>query len=392
MITFACNPEDEFSMTFPSNIESYWFTSDTAFQNCWWGLAHICTQNCFVTDTISKIDLIVSLADSVYNYFTTSQGIYLTNTQTSYFDSAKYFQYRAYNNILSKKTDSIIYYLNQSLDNYKKIALKPVQTLFFDDFENGNIGWSHGGVNDEWELGTPTHTGPSGAYSGNNCWGTDIDSLYGNNSDCWLLSPSVNLNNLSYACLSVKIYNDVEDSLECASPKDKLWIEGSTDNGATFFPVTTYLGGVIDFNTGVPKVGGWSRLVLDLTPYIGSTIRIRFHFASNSSVTRPGSYIDNVSIYGRETGAQGIAEHKKKNDAIYYRCYPNPASGYITIEISGRTDESNITISDITGQEILKKQCKGNRTQIDISHLINGIYFLKIRNEYGVASGKIIKE
>ena len=291
IITFACNPEDEFSMTFPDNIESYWFASDTVFQHFYpyWGMAHIANQYCFITDTIAKIDSIISLTDSVYRYFTNYQGITLTSTQSSYFQTANDFQFKAYNHIKSGMIDSLIYYLNQSLYNYRNIETNPIQTIFFDDFESGVNGWTHGGVNDEWEIGTPTNCGPANAYSGNNCWGTDLDSIYINNADCWLLSPSINLNNLSVANLNVKIWNDVDDSLQCYSPKDKLWIELSTDNGITFSPISTHLGGVIDYNTGIPQVGGWSRLVLDLTPYINETIKIQFHFTSNSSVSRHGS-------------------------------------------------------------------------------------------------------
>lgn len=394
MITFACNPEDEFSMIYPNNIESYWFASDTVFQHQYpdWGLAHTGILYRVLNDSIAKVDSIISLTDSVYRYFTTYQGIHLSSAQHSYFQIAQDFQYKALNHIKSNKKDSTIYYLNQSLENYKKIELKPNQTIFFDDFENGLNGWTHGGINDDWELGTPVNIGPSNAYSGNNCWGTDLDSLYKNNADCWLLSPTINLDNLSCAYLSVKIWNDVIDNYQGSSPEDKLWAEVSTDNGVTFSLLTTHLGGVIDYNTGVPQVGGWSRLVLDLFPYINSTVKIRFHFTSNFSVSRPGSYIDDFHVYGREMSTQNIKENKNNCNAINFSCYPNPAINFITIELTGMVDKNYITISEINGQVLIEKQFKGNKTQIDISNLSNGIYFLKLKNEHGVKVGKIIKK
>ncbi len=392
MITFACNPEDEFSMIFPDNIESFCFASDTVFQHFYpdWNGAHSGNQYCFVTDTVAKVDSIISLTDSVYKYFTTYQGINLTSAQTTYFQTAQDFQYKAFNYIKSGKKDSLIYYLNKSLDNYRNVEINPLQTIFFDNFENGTNGWTHGGVNDEWELGTPTNVGPDSAYSGNNCWGTDLDSLYKNNADCWLLSPSINLNNLSSAYLSVKIWNDVEDSLQGYSPKDKLWIELSTDNGATFFPITTHLGGVIDFNTGVPQVGGWSRLVLDLTPYIGSTIKIRFHFTSNFSISRPGSYIDNVFLYGREMNIAGIAKNETLDHSIII--YPNPTKTQITVELQKAEKNCTFSIYNVNGQEVFKQKINERKTQIDISSLASGVYFVKLFLNKIVEMQKIIKE
>jgi hypothetical protein len=393
IITFACNPEDEFSMTFPDNIESYWFTSDTIFQHYYpnWDGAHLCRMIRYLIDTAAKVDLIISLTDSAYRYFTTFKGINLTSEQSSYFQTATDFQYKAYNSTQDGKIDSIIYNLNQSLDNYRNIELKPLHTIFFDDFENGVNGWTHNGVYDEWELGTPINVGPVEAYSGTSCWGTDLDSTYKNDVDCWLLSPPINLNNLTCAYMSVNIWNDVEDSFQGQSPFDRLWIELSSDSGITFFPITTHLGGVIDYNTGIPQLGGWSRLELDLTPYINTSIKIRFHFTSDYAITRPGSYIDNIRVYGREMNTEGLEENNQEN-LINIKCYPNPSTNKITIEISGMTGKSNLTIININGQELMKKQIKDTITQIDISNLKSGVYFLKFMDNTIIEVKKFIKE
>lgn len=392
MITFACNPEDEFSMTFPDNIESYWFTSDTVFQHFYpdWNGAHFGLQYKSVSDSSEKVDLIISLTDSVYKYFTTYKGIELTASQSIYFQTATDFQFKAFNAMKVLKTDSLIYYLNKSLDDYRKILAAPLHTIFFDDFENGLNGWTHGGVKDEWEFGAPTNIGPMHAYSENNCWGTDLDNEYENNADCWLLSPSINLNSKACAYLRVKIWNDVEDSLQGYSPKDRLWIELSNDGGNTFFPISTFLGGVIDFNTGVPQVGGWSRLVLDLTPYINTTINLRFHFSSNSSISRPGSYIDNVYVYGRELGTYSINENGIIENII--KIYPNPAKTHITIEMQEVENDCLFSIYNNNGQEILQQKINKNKTQFDISSLTRGVYLVKLIYENGVKVEKLIKE
>src|SRR6185295_13093423 len=56
--------------------------------------------------------------------------------------------------------------------------------IFFDDFEGGAGAWTHGGTNDDFELGTPAgkSTDPAAAFSGVNCFGKDRKSTRLNSS------------------------------------------------------------------------------------------------------------------------------------------------------------------------------------------------------------------
>ncbi len=66
------------------------------------------------------------------------------------------------------------------------------------------------------------------------------------------------------------------------------------------------MGGVND-DPEIPDVGGWSRIVLDLTKYVGNTVQIRFRFQSNANTVYPGAYIDDVHCYGRSS--KDIIQH-----------------------------------------------------------------------------------
>ncbi|UCE17852.1 MAG: T9SS type A sorting domain-containing protein, partial [Gemmatimonadota bacterium] len=72
-----------------------------------------------------------------------------------------------------------------------------------------------------------------------------------------------------------------------------------TLDGTTFYPLCGQMGGVND-DPEIPPVGGWSRVVLDLTQYAGNTVRIRFRFQSDNEHTQPGSYIDDVHVYTKD--------------------------------------------------------------------------------------------
>ena len=64
--------------------------------------------------------------------------------------------------------------------------------------------------------------------------------------------------------------------------------------------------------------------------------------------------------------------------------YPNPASNYVNVEISGVFDTSKIEVYDITGKRIIKKEVLNENEDSSISHRLNvsqlqdGIYILKL--------------
>ena len=67
------------------------------------------------------------------------------------------------------------------------------------------------------------------------------------------------------------------------------------------------------------------------------------------------------------------------NKAAVIKVYPNPISSYLTIEkaFNQPTDYRLVTI---TGKEVLSGTLQANNTQIDIAHLLEGIYFLEVGN------------
>ena len=278
-------------------IEGMWHTSDPALGvlNPQWGRSHYGHKVDSFYSSTERIDRVHSLTQSVFDHYTNCWGIHLSSSQQADLDAAFNFQSDALANILDRDIDSYIANMEEALNHYENIGPEPVQTLFFDDFEHGVNGWTHDGIQDEWELGTPLF-GATNAYSGNNCWATDLDDTYENNANCWLLSPPITLDNLACAYLSFRIWNWVQDG-EQGVVIDPLWMDISTD-GTTFYPLCSHMGGVSD-DPEIPDSGGWNMLVLDLFKYIGQTVQIRFRFQSDGENVQPGSFIDDVHVYGR---------------------------------------------------------------------------------------------
>lgn len=384
VISYACDIADEFSITHPENIEAYWFCSDTIFRNEYpfWGGAHSNRVCGYVGGTVSRIDQLISLTKSVFRYNTIFQGIKLNNQQLKYFNKALEYQNKALVYAKSEILDSIIYNLNETLSYYREIGENPIKEIYFNDFENGSVGWTHGGYMDRWDIGIPV-VGPIYCYSGENCMGSNLDSVYSNNVNSWIKSPPIHLTDLASAYLNFKIWNDVEDDEQCENPKDRLWVELSTNNGETFFPISTCFGGVND-DPEIPSFGGWSNVVLDLSEYIDNTVIICYHFTSNDTISKTGSFIDDVKVYGRDLIWSGTEEEPSLTNALTGKSYPNPFTNRLEIEYyQPFSDDVLIEVYNLTSQVInafnLPKQGKGKQSFIlDTSNYLSGIYNIKI--------------
>jgi hypothetical protein len=74
------------------------------------------------------------------------------------------------------------------------------------------------------------------------------------------------------------------------------------------------------------------------------------------------------------------------------KIYPNPAKDNITLELSEAIKESNLAIIDIDGQQLITRQITSPKTQLDISALPSGVYFVRLTSEKSVLTGKFIKQ
>lgn len=74
------------------------------------------------------------------------------------------------------------------------------------------------------------------------------------------------------------------------------------------------------------------------------------------------------------------------------KLYPNPAKDKITISSSAKAGNAHLSIFNISGEKVIERQLIDNETQIDISTLPRGVYFVRLQNEKMVEVGKMVKE
>ncbi len=73
--------------------------------------------------------------------------------------------------------------------------------------------------------------------------------------------------------------------------------------------------------------------------------------------------------------------------------YPNPNSGSINVVISDLTSLNTIEVYDATGRLVMATELLQNQTTISTTHLSNGIYSFRIKNNSGIVKqGKLVKE
>jgi hypothetical protein len=95
---------------------------------------------------------------------------------------------------------------------------------------------------------------------------------------------------------------------------------------------------------------------------------------------------DNGVILKRRD-ASGLKEANSED----IRIYPNPANHILHLEFNANQSQAQLSIFNVSGQEIMSRQLENNR-QIDISSLSSGIYFVAIRSENKQSWTKLLVE
>ena len=118
-----------------------------------------------------------------------------------------------------------------------------------------------------------------------------------------------------------------------------------------------------------------------LANYAGTSIRIAFR---NDSVDQYVMLLDNISVTGTLSNADFLAGK--------FSLSPNPANNVITISNSENILLSELKVTDINGRTIKTVNVNNlSETQLNVSELSSGIYFLNINTDNGKAVKKFIK-
>jgi hypothetical protein len=233
---------------------------------------------------------------------------------------------------------------------------------YYEDFENGDGGWSASGTNSSWELGEPSGWELSGAYSGSNAWATGLYSSYNTNELSYLTSPQ-----FDFSCLTDDPTLRFAQAYWLEGNWDFYWIEISVNGGAW-----TKLGSAgsgdnwyntwYDYNTDsdidvfcgyYDYSYGWDISGHTLTGTAGSSnVRIRFVLDSDTSYEEDGVYIDDISIEASSTTLPAVVLSSPNNNMtnapldITLSWDSQNCADWYEVEVSTTNDFSKIVYSE----------------------------------------------
>jgi bacillopeptidase F (M6 metalloprotease family) len=150
-----------------------------------------------------------------------------------------------------------------------------------EDFEGPVECWyADNGV---WEIGVPTH-GPSQAYGGSMCAGTVLDGNYPAGANSRLISPSISLpSSPQDGALWLSFWHWFH-----ITSGDTGYVEISVDGGP-WQPLSDDIFG----HCG----GAWTKYIIDISSYVGQSVRFAFHIVETGYYQAEGWYIDEVDVF-----------------------------------------------------------------------------------------------
>ncbi|MCB0803451.1 MAG: T9SS type A sorting domain-containing protein [Flavobacteriales bacterium] len=190
------------------------------------------------------------------------------------------------------------------------------------DFESGNGGWTSGGANSSWALGTPANTVINSAASGTQAWVTNLTGPYNASEQSYVVGPCFDFTSLAAPQFKMKVWWNSEFSWDGAVLQSSIdggttwqnvgafgdpnnWYNDNSINGLANFvnPQDGWSGRVSSSNGS----GGWVLAEHDLTGLGGvSGVLLRIAFGADASVMDEGFAFDDVLIMNAPANDVGV--------------------------------------------------------------------------------------
>lgn len=176
---------------------------------------------------------------------------------------------------------------------FYRIAALAQGPIFYDDFETGGPGWTHGLIsfaNDPWQVGVPVNpSGPSSAFSGTNTYGTGLTSGINAMTEAYLRSPSINLTTATRATLKFQHWRLLDTfGVDYQATSINVLDAGTLAVIQQILPPT------------YTATSGWELQTLPLPPQVlGRNVIIEFRLLSDGYCPGdcyPGWFLDDVTV------------------------------------------------------------------------------------------------
>ena len=307
------------------------------------------------------------------------------------------YGHAGYNSIIYNiSLDSALIEYNR-FNNYKTAEFKiaeEYQVPFFEDFENinklmTNTSWffRNPDKNRTWTIDT------TGVEGGTNK-AIFLDFYYYEPDDGQideLISPLIVVPDTG----GLQLIYSVAYRQRRSWTNDSLKIYISTDCGLTF-PYLMYANGgdsleTYHHNLGYPRFipdqpEHWRSDTIDLSQFVGSDrIMIRFDGRNNKGNSL---WLDDIQVIS-VPGTDGIQDLKLSS----YKIFPNPVNDLLFIQnLNNEYADYAINLMDINGRHVMNTTESGKLTELDVSSLNCGVYFLTIKDKKNIQYYRFVKQ
>ena len=202
-------------------------------------------------------------------------------------------------------------------------------------------------------------------------------------------TENIDLTNAAFANVQFYAKWDIENNWDYAQ------FEVSIDNGASWIPQCGKFSNSGSTNsgqpTGEPLYDGtqtdWVLEQIDLSDYVGETIKVRFQFVSDSGTEQDGFFFDDLIVNTIDQSVLSTPD----NLFSEFTVFPNPVTDILKVTPSS-SKSFNLKMRNVIGQEVYVKNNTSGIQEFNISQLNSGLYFLTVEINGNTKTFKILKQ
>ncbi|MBE2218357.1 MAG: immune inhibitor A [Ignavibacteria bacterium] len=294
--------------------------------------------------------------------YNTAPFTFKLNNAAAYMDEIKL--------IVSTKQDNV----ETSLDTISVIVGRG-NVMVSDNSENGTGRWTKSGNQTQWDTSFVGYWSEGHSFA---------DSRYGNSKD--------NTNNFFTLNDTINLTGAVNPRLEfmakwaTETTFDYTRIQVSTNFGSSWTNLAGRFTSTVGGQPSYHGVQSWIYERVNLNPYIGQRIRLRFNYVSDNGLPGDGFYFDNFRVVNYTDGPVGITQSGNEVPLRFglSQNYPNPFNPATKIKFDlARSTFVKISVYDVAGREIsvpvYQNMSAGSyEMEYDAGNLPSGVYFYRI--------------
>nr|WP_294783686.1 T9SS type A sorting domain-containing protein [uncultured Flavobacterium sp.] len=211
-------------------------------------------------------------------------------------------------------------------------------------------------------------------------WVENYTSNTNKNVEASLSVWEVNQNNVTK--INVKVDAQKTTTLFMSFDLKQSYIANSKESLFRVVVNGNVLGEVIQPTSSTRNI--FKTYMFDLTPYVGTDIRISLQHIGKSNLG-DNAVLDNL-VFANTVENLSVLENNFTN----FKYYPNPVENVLNIE--GNSIISNVEIYNLNGQLVDSKKYSDSKIVIDFKHYAKGVYIIVLTKDEKKEFFKIIKK